>query len=259
MELITKIKNVPKKKLAIVCLLIILVVATLIVTFIAAKRSNDASIEGDDGGGNQQNDSSVGVFKPVDENTDPTSSTPSDTVEPLDMTGVNGLVYVSQGDGTCYVDGLGSCKDTELKIPAYSPYGDKVTRIGDGAFTNCTELLTITIPATVKTVGTGAFRGCSSLVAINVDTENSVYCSVGGVLLSKDKSVLVCLPMNRPGSNYLLSTSTKAIAAYAFEGALNLKNLLYEGTISDFQKIDILMGNGILDKIAITCNYVSAK
>lgn len=259
MELITKIKNIPKKKLIVVGAVIVLVVATLIITFVAAKRSNDTSVEGDSQGG-IQNDNSISVFKPVDESKETTSSTPpADTVEPLDMTGVNGLVYVSQGDGTCYVDGIGSCESTELKIPAYSPYGDKVTRIGDGAFTNCTQLLTVTIPATVKTVGTGAFRGCSGLVSINVDTENSVYCSVGGVLLSKDKTVLVCLPMNRPGSSYLLNTSTKAIAAYAFEGAINLKSLLYEGTISDFQKIDVLMGNGILDKIAITCNYVSAK
>ena len=258
MELITKIKSIPKKKLAIACVLIILAVATLIVTFVAAKKSNDASINGDNGEYNQQNDNSIGVFNPVDKNTETTSAS-GDTVEPLDMTGINGLAYVSQGDGTCYIDSIGSCEDTELKIPAYSPYGDKVTRIGDGAFTNCTNLLSITIPATVKTIGTGAFRGCTDLVSINVDTENPVYCSVGGVLLSKDKSVLVCIPMNRPGTNYLLNTNTKAIAAYAFEGVINLKNLLYEGTISDFQKIDILMGNGILDTIAITCNYVSAK
>lgn len=259
MELITKIKNIPKKKLIVVGVVIVLVVATLIITFVAAKRSNDASVEGDGKGGGAQQNNSVAVFKSVEDSKETTSSVPADTVEPLDMTGVNGLVYVSQGDGTCYVDGIGSCESTELKLPAYSPYGDKVTRIGDGAFTNCTQLLTVTIPATVKTVGTGAFRGCSGLVSINVDTENSVYCSVGGVLLSKDKTVLVCLPMNRPGSSYLLNTSTKAIAAYAFEGAINLKSLLYEGTISDFQKIDVLMGNGILDKIAITCNYVSAK
>ena len=37
------------------------------------------------------------------------------------------------------------------------------------------------------------------------------------------------------------------------------KKRMYPVRISDFQKIDVLMGNGILDKIAITCNYVSAK
>ncbi len=257
MKLITKIKEIPKKRLAVICVLIAVLAATLVITLVAAKRSNASSGSGADGGGDSQSDNSISVFKPSDATDDP--NTNAETVAPLDLSGVNGLNYISQGNGTCYVGGIGSCEDTELKIPAYSPYGDKVTRIGDGAFTNCQNLLSITIPETVKTIGTGAFRGCSSLVAINVDSGNTVYCSVGGVLLSVDKSVLVCVPMNRPGANYLLFKDTKAIAAYALEGVANLKSLLYEGKISDFQKIDILMGNDILDKITITCNYVSGK
>ena len=37
MELITKIKNIPKKKLIVVGLVIILIVASLVITFVAAK------------------------------------------------------------------------------------------------------------------------------------------------------------------------------------------------------------------------------
>ncbi|MBR4013709.1 MAG: leucine-rich repeat protein [Clostridia bacterium] len=256
MELLQTIKRDPRKKRIIVGILILLIATVAIVAFTFANKSdNGAKTEPPDNDTN-----SLSVFKTADdEESSKSSSNSLDTVEPIDLSGINGLEYVSKGDGTCYIDGIGSCKDTELKIPAYSPYGDIVIKINDGAFENCTELLSITIPSTVKTVGTGAFRGCSSLVAINVDTENSVYCSVGGVLLSKDKTVLVCMPMNRPGSSYLLSTDTKAVAAYAFEGVINLKSILYQGSIADFQKIDFLMGNDILDTIQITCNYVSAK
>ena len=255
MKLVEKIKSVPKKKLIIVGVLVVLIIATVVITFtVANQRKNESALTG------EQVDSSsdgINVFK-SDTQKD-TSKVIDDTVEPIDMSGVNGLEYVSKGDGTCSISGIGTCISTELKIPAYSPSGDIVTKITDGAFSNCTEILTITIPATIKTIGTGVFRGCSSLVSINVDSENSVYTSIGGVLMSKDKTVLVCFPMNRPGANYLLSTDIKAVAAYAFEGALNLKNLLYEGSISDYQKIDFLMGNGTLDKVAITCNYISAK
>lgn len=259
MKLIQKIKSIPKKRLIIISLLVILLAATVIISLAIAARS-DGKAESNDGGRSDTN--SVSVFKSNNSNSESTSNTsrsPSDTVEPINLNGINGLEYVSLGNGTCYIAGIGTCKETELKLPAYSPSGDSVVKISDSAFADCTELLTVTVPSTVKTIGTGAFRGCSSLVAINVDTENSVYCSVGGVLLSKDKSVLVCFPMNRPGSSYLLSTDVKAVAAYAFEGAINLKNLLYEGSISDFQKIEFLMGNGIIDSIAITCNYVAAK
>ena len=254
MKVLEKIKSIPKKKLIIIGILIVLIITTVVIGLTAA--STKSSTPSDDGGGGKSDSGSVSVFK---NNTQDTDKDKDETVEPLDLSGVNGLTYISKGDGTCSIKNIGSCLNTELNIPAYSPSGDIVTKIDDGAFSNCTELVTVTIPATVKTVGMGAFRGCSSLVSINVDTENSVYSSVGGVLLSKDKSILVCFPMNRPGANYLLSTEVKAVAAYAFEGAKNLKNLLYEGSISDFQKIDFLMGNGILDETAITCNYVSAK
>ncbi len=259
MQLIEKIKKIPKKKLITVCVLIVLAVATIAITYTVAKTSN-ASVNQDGASGSNGNDSSISVFKPVEASSDEsTTKAPTETVKPTNLDGVNGLTYVSQGNGTCYISSIGSCKDIDLKIPAYSPYGDKVTRIGDGAFINCTEILSITIPASVKTIGTGAFRGCGSLVSINVEDGNSVYCSVGGVLMSKDKSVLLCMPINRPGSSYLLSSDTKAIAAYAFENSTNLKNLLYAGSVSEYQKIDILMGNNLLDKIAITCNYTSAK
>ena len=251
MKLITNIKEMPKKKLLAIALLTAAIAATVTFAVIASQRQSPTASEGN---GSEQ--SSVSVFK---SGTDSQSSYRPDTAEPVDTSGVNGLMYVSHGDGTCHISGLGTCLETELKIPSYSPSGDVVTKISDSAFENCTSLLSVTIPSTVKTIGTGVFRGCASLVAINVDTENSVYCSIGGVLYSKDKRVLVCYPMNRPGNNFLIPNDTKAVAAYAFEGALNMKNLLYEGSISEFQKIEFLMGNGIIDKVAITCNYLAAK
>lgn len=257
MKFIEKLKTVPKKKLVIVCVLMALIIATAVIAFAVANRSDDSKDSAT--GGGQASGNSVNVFKSESNKDTTAKDSAKDTAEPIDVSGINGLAYVSRGDGTCSIKGIGSCLETELKIPAYSPSGDVVTKIEDSAFANCTSILTVTIPATVKSIGTGVFRGCANLVAINVDTENTVYASVGGVLLSKDKSVLVCFPMNRPGANYLLSTDIKAVAAYAFEGAINLRNLLYEGSISNYQKIDFLMGNGILDEIAITCNYVAAK
>ncbi len=260
MELMEKLKNIPKKKLVVVCVLIALFIATIAITYNVAKQSNEPTEPIDSTEDTAKDTNNISVFKPVETSKEEeTTKAPVETVKPIDFSGVNGLTYVSQGNGTCYISSIGTCKDIDLKIPAYSPYGDKVTRIGDGAFTNCTDILSITIPASVKTIGTGAFRGCGSLVSINVEEGNSVYCSVGGVLMSKDKSVLVCMPVNRPGSSYLLSSDTVAIAAYAFENSTNLKNILYSGSISDYQKIDILLGNNLLEKISITCNYTPAK
>lgn len=252
MNFITKIKEMPKKKIFTIVLLIAAIVATVAFAMVSSQKQDPPA---QNGTGTEQD--AVSVLKPTTDTE--SSSRPVDTAEPIDKSGVGGLLYVSHGDGTCHISGLGTCLDTDLKIPAYSPSGDVVTKISDSAFENCTSLLAVTIPSTVKTIGAGVFRGCANLVTINVDTENTVYTSSNGVLYSKDKKVLVSYPMNRPGSNFLLPIDTKAVAAYAFEGALNMKTILYEGSISDFQKIDFLMGNGIIDKVAITCNYRSAK
>lgn len=41
-----------------------------------------------------------------------------------------GLEFISNGDGTCYVAGIGNCTDTDIIIPKVSPSEDKVTKIG---------------------------------------------------------------------------------------------------------------------------------
>jgi hypothetical protein len=261
MKLLEKLKAVPKKTLVLSGLLVVMAVLTVILSVIVATQPSAPQDQYD----NTQQDS-IPVFNNSQSNTNNknpggsgTSNTQNDTTTRLDMSDVYGLDYVSNGDGTCYIKGIGTCTKTELEIPSESPHGDKVVKIHDRAFENCKELVSITIPSSVKTIGSGAFRGCEKLVAINVNAQNGVYCSVGGVLFSKDRSVLVCYPMNRQGSSYLLSTDVKAIGSFAFEGVINLNKLLYRGNIASFQQIDILMGNDVLEDMAITCNYVGAK
>ena len=41
-----------------------------------------------------------------------------------------------------------------------------VVSIEDGAFANCGELTSITIPITIDTIGPGAFQGCSGLTSV---------------------------------------------------------------------------------------------
>ena len=76
-----------------------------------------------------------------------------------------GLEFVSNGDGTCTVSGIGTCTDTDIKIPSVHN-GEKVTSIGRLAFSRRTFLTRVVIPNSVTIIGKSAFVGCTNLISI---------------------------------------------------------------------------------------------
>lgn len=76
-----------------------------------------------------------------------------------------GLEFTSNGDGTCYVDDIGDCTDTEIVIPALSPAGDRVIAIGDNAFYGA-DITAVTIPSGVQVIGEDAFSSCERLSSV---------------------------------------------------------------------------------------------
>ena len=93
------------------------------------------------------------------------------------LTPENDLVFVSNGDGTCYVSGIGGYLESALVIPATSPDGDVVTGIGEYAFEYCTALTSVTIPDTITTIGTDAFYDCTNLSAVYI-TDLTAWCDL---------------------------------------------------------------------------------
>ncbi len=169
------------------------------------------------------------------------------------------LTFRSIGEDGCTISGIGSYTGTELIIPRKSPTGERVIGIDTRAFENCEELVSIEIPESIINIGEQAFKGCSSLVMIEVERSNPKFCSVGGILFSKDKTKLICCPAARVGSSYLISTNIKSISDYAFYGVKNIKRLYYEGNTTEFESIKIGRGNDEFCALPITCNYIGAK
>lgn len=79
-----------------------------------------------------------------------------------------GLTYLSAGNGTCSVTGIGVCTDTDVIVPATSPAGDRVTAVGREAFKDCNTLTGIVLPAGVESIGNRAFSGCSALKTVRI-------------------------------------------------------------------------------------------
>ena len=87
-----------------------------------------------------------------------------------------GLLYMSNGDGTCCVD-IGDCTDENIVIPDYSPSGDRVTKIRTRAFAGNNNLISVQIPETVQVIGEGAFEQCKNLESVNLPSKITIIYS----------------------------------------------------------------------------------
>lgn len=78
---------------------------------------------------------------------------------------------------------------------------------------------TIHLPSTVKTIVPFAFSGCKNLTAITVDENNPYFCSVDGVLYSKDMKTIVAYPAGKAGTEYIVPEGVEVIGNNCFYGA----------------------------------------
>lgn len=80
----------------------------------------------------------------------------------------SGLEFDSNGDGTCYVIGMGDCSDTELVIPPVSPDNDSVIGIDSAAFAG-EAITSVSFPSTLEEIGRRAFNNCTALTDVYYD------------------------------------------------------------------------------------------
>lgn len=162
------------------------------------------------------------------------------------------LLYLSYGNGTCSVAGIGTYTDQSVIIPSKSPNGDIVTTIEPKAFYENDNIKTVQIPSTVTSIGEMAFSGCSQLVYIMVDNSNRVYRDINGALYSIDRTVLIAYPASNPSSSLELSSKITAIADMALYGCSNLKNIVFDGSPAEWEKLKIGTMNYSLYSATVT-------
>lgn len=102
--------------------------------------------------------------------------------------------------------------------------GDGVTTIQGAAFAGCESLTSINIGRSVASIGGGVFEGCSQLTEINVDTSNALFCSIDGVMFSKDKQELIIYPNGRQGA-YSIPAGVTTIKNSAFASCISITSI----------------------------------
>lgn len=104
-----------------------------------------------------------------------------------------------------------------------------VLSIGVHAFSECTKLTSLNIPASVQSVGLsmGGPNGnyIPALTSVDVDEANPYYSSQDGVLFNKNKSFLIFYPMNKGGSSYAIPNAVNHIGKCAFAYGRKLTNI----------------------------------
>ena len=178
-----------------------------------------------------------------------------------------GLAYTSNGNGSCYVSGIGTCTDTDILIPAKSPSGDAVIGIENNAFKECSSLTSITIPGGMTRITGSAFSGCINLESIIIDKNYTVdynpesciidpnkkeYYSSGNCIIDKTSRTLVagCKNSVIPDdgrvesigvdaffgraslTGIVIPDSVTSIGSYAFCGCTGLTNVMIPNSVT---------------------------
>jgi hypothetical protein len=165
-----------------------------------------------------------------------------------------GLTFTSNGNGTCTLSSIGTCKDICVVVPATSPSGERVTAIGSQAFYNCATITVVQIPASVTQIGHLAFGGCTNLVYITVSTSNPSYKDIGGVLYTSDGKTLMHYPAASGSSQASIPASVNKIEDMAFYGCKALKTIRYGGTQDAWSRIAVGSMNYSLNAASVTCS-----
>lgn len=152
-------------------------------------------------------------------------------------TGINGINTVKLANDMFYLSDLDkiSLMTVAPKIP------DSVTTIGNGAFCECENLVSITIPSSVTSIGDYVFRCCYSLASITIpDSVTSIglaalyNCSSltsitipDSVTSTGDYAFAGCKSL----ASITIGNGMTSIGEYAFDGCSSLESVVIPSSI----------------------------
>lgn len=136
-----------------------------------------------------------------------------------------GMKYLIFDDCAVNIGEMAFSACTDL---TYVDFGNSVHSIGNSAFWLSSISGSVEIPATTTYIGKGAFELCDSLTEFIVDPNSSYYCSIDGILYSKNGAVLYACPCAKEG-DCVIPSSVLFIDDGAFFYCMDVQNIYFEG------------------------------
>lgn len=137
-----------------------------------------------------------------------------------------GMTYTLRPDGkTVALTGYTASPKGDVVVPSAISSGSdayEVTALGKKAFSGCTEMTGLLLPASIAHIENGAFEGCAKLASISVNEENAAFSSYDDLLFDKQHQTLVHCPEGKSGIVRLPDAATDVSAA-AFAASLRIE------------------------------------
>jgi hypothetical protein len=107
-----------------------------------------------------------------------------------------------------------------------------LTSIGNFAFANCNYLSgAIGLPASLISVSVNAFRNCIGVTAFDINSSNTKYVTLDGIIYSKNQKSLVLCPPGKTGS-VVITAQLDSINPSAFNNCSGVSSVTLPSSIS---------------------------
>lgn len=124
----------------------------------------------------------------------------------------------------------GMYADSELK-ELILPEG--LENIEEGAFDDCANLETVSLPSTLKEIGKDSFHLCTALKRFVMEKESAYYKVERSILYTKDGKELVYYPTALTNTTYDIPNGVVRLNDYAIYGNMSLTSVSLPSTIKE--------------------------
>ena len=108
-----------------------------------------------------------------------------------------------------------------------------ITGIHSFTFFDCNNLESVRLPKSMKNFWGGCFASCNSLKEVTVDPDNPWFCSIDGVVYTKDQKELVFYPPGKVDVEFVIPEGCSTIGRHAFAYCENLKRIVVPSAVND--------------------------
>ena len=116
-----------------------------------------------------------------------------------------------------------------------------VTSIGKWGFSHCRNITSLELPESLDSIDTYAFSSMSKLESFSISENNEYFCTVDGILYSKDMTKLHYFPLAKDVTEFTVPSSVTTIGTVAFGRHTTLTDIYVYETVTTIE--DGMFGN----------------